>query len=68
MYAKSKEAGEEAGEVLEVVRGRAAVGVGDVEEAARGRDVEQVAEDGGDVAQVCCWGEGGVWWVGGLVS
>ena len=53
MCAEREEPGEEAGEVLEGVRGRAGVRVGDVEEGAGGREVEEVAEDGGGVAQVC---------------
>ena len=50
MCAEGEEPGEEAGEVLEGVRGRAGVGVGDVEEGAGGREVEEVAEDRGGVA------------------
>ena len=53
MCPKGEEPGEEAREVLEGVCGRAGVRVGDVEEGAGGREVEEVAQDRGGVAQVC---------------
>ena len=53
MGAEGEEPGEEAGEVLERVGGGGAGYVCYVEEAAAGGDVEEVAEDGGDVAEVC---------------
>ena len=51
--AEREQAGEEAGEVLERVRGGGAGYVCYVEQAAARGDVEEVAEDGGDVAEVC---------------
>ena len=53
MRAEREEPGQEAREVLERVARRAAHGVGDVQQSARGRDVEEVADDGGHIAEVC---------------
>ena len=53
MRAERERAREEAREVLELVRGRAARDVCYVEEAAVWGDVEEVAEDRRDVARVC---------------
>ena len=53
MGAECEEPGEEAGEVLEVVRGAAVDRVRDVEQLAVRGDVEEVVQDRLDVAEVC---------------